>query len=97
MTAEHLLQHYQLHDALGRDMWPEPIPLRVKLYGNLVNFREGDRQLRLAYDDGEEEDSSLSPPPPPPSALLPPPPFFFFFLVGLFVLSFSKCGKPLLL
>ena len=23
MTAEHLLQHCQLHDALRRDMWPE--------------------------------------------------------------------------
>ena len=28
MTAEHLLQHCQLHDALRRDMWPEPIPLK---------------------------------------------------------------------
>ena len=23
MTAEHLLQHSRLHDALRRDMWPE--------------------------------------------------------------------------
>ena len=35
MTVERLLQHCQLHYALRRDMWPEPIPLRVKLYGNL--------------------------------------------------------------
>ena len=31
MTAEHLLQHCQLHDALRRDIWPEPIPLKDKL------------------------------------------------------------------
>ena len=35
MTAEHLLQHCQLHDALRQDMWPETIPPRNKLYGNL--------------------------------------------------------------
>ena len=35
MTAEHLLQHCQLHDALRRDMWPEPTLLRDKLHGNL--------------------------------------------------------------
>ena len=70
MTAEHLLQHCQLHDALRRDMWPEPIPLRVKLYGNLEELRRtaafvcvwgggggGDRHLRLAYDDDKEEES----------------------------------------
>ena len=39
MTAEHLLQHCQLHDALRRDMWPEPEPLRDKLYGNLEELR----------------------------------------------------------
>ena len=39
MTTEHLLQHCQLHDAVRRDMWPEPIPLRVKLYGNLEELR----------------------------------------------------------
>ena len=39
MTAEHLLQHCQQHDALKRDMWPEPNPLRVKLYGNLEKLR----------------------------------------------------------
>ena len=32
MTAEHLLQHCQLYDALRRDMRPEPKPLRDKLY-----------------------------------------------------------------
>ena len=39
MTAEHLLQHCQLHDALRWDVWPEPTPLRVKLYGNLEELR----------------------------------------------------------
>ena len=41
MTAEHLLQHCQPHDALrrGRDMWPELIPVRDKLYSNLGELR----------------------------------------------------------
>ena len=39
MTAEHLLQHCRLHDALRRDMWPEPTLLRDKLYGNLEELR----------------------------------------------------------
>ena len=39
ITAEHLLQHCQLHDALRQDMWPEPIPLRIKLYGSLEELR----------------------------------------------------------
>ena len=39
MTAEHLLQHCQLHDALKRDMWPEPTLVRDKLYGNLEELR----------------------------------------------------------
>ena len=39
MNAEHVLQNFQLHDALRRDMWPEPIPLRDKLYGNLEQLR----------------------------------------------------------
>ena len=34
MTVEHLLQH-----ALSRDMWPEPTPLRDKLYSNLEELR----------------------------------------------------------
>ena len=58
MTAEHLLQHYQLHDALRRDMWPEPKPLRDKLYGGVKKdsrFREGNGHLRLAYKEEEEE------------------------------------------
>ena len=33
MTVEHLLQHCQLHDAVRRDMWPEPTLLRGTLYG----------------------------------------------------------------
>ena len=33
MTAEHQLQHCRLHDAMRRDMWPEPTLLRDKLYG----------------------------------------------------------------
>ena len=36
MTAEHLLQHCQLHDAMR---WPEPTPLKDKLYGNLEKPR----------------------------------------------------------
>ena len=39
MTAEHLLQHCPLHDATRRDTWPEPTPLRDKLYGNLEELR----------------------------------------------------------
>ena len=39
MTAEHLLQHCQLHDALRQDMWPEPTLMRDKLYGNLEELR----------------------------------------------------------
>ena len=40
MTVEHNLpQHCQLHFALRRDMWPEPIPLRDKLYDNLEELR----------------------------------------------------------
>ena len=38
-TAGKLLQHWQLCDALGRDMWPEPKPLRDKLYDNLEELR----------------------------------------------------------
>ena len=40
MTTEHLLELCQLHDALRLDMWPEPIPLRDKLYGNLEELRK---------------------------------------------------------
>ena len=39
MTAEHLLQHCRLHDAMRWDTWPEPMPLRDKLYGNLEELR----------------------------------------------------------
>ena len=39
MNAEHLLQHCRLHDALRRNMWPEPTLLRDKLYGNLEELR----------------------------------------------------------
>ena len=38
-TAEHLLQHCRLHDALRRNMWPEPTILKDKLYGNLEELR----------------------------------------------------------
>ena len=47
MTAEHLLQHCQLHDALRRDMWPEPKPLRDKLYGNLEELRRTAAFMRV--------------------------------------------------
>ena len=40
MTAEHLLQHCQLRDVLKRDMWPEPMLLREKLYGSLEELRK---------------------------------------------------------
>ena len=39
MTAEHLLQHCQLYDAMRRDTWPDPTLLRDKLYGNLGELR----------------------------------------------------------
>ena len=39
-------------------MWPEPTPLRDKLYGNLEELRRtalgGHRHLRLAYEEDEE-------------------------------------------
>ena len=35
MTAEHLLQHCRLYDAMRRDTWPDPTLLRDKLYGDL--------------------------------------------------------------
>ena len=61
MTAEHLLQHCRLHDAMRRDMWPEPTPLRDKLYGNLEELRRTAAfvrttwHLHVAYDDDKEE------------------------------------------
>ena len=39
MAAEQLLQQCQLHDASRWNVWPEPIPLRDKLYGNLEELR----------------------------------------------------------
>ena len=47
MTAEHLLQHYWLHDTLRRDMWPEPIPLRDRLYGNMEELRRSAAFMRV--------------------------------------------------
>ena len=35
----HMYGYCQLHDALMWDMWPEPIPLRDKIYGNLEELR----------------------------------------------------------
>ena len=46
MTAEHLLQHCQLHDSMRRDMWPEPTLLRDKLYGNLEELMRTAALLR---------------------------------------------------
>ena len=46
ITAERLLQHCRLHDAMRRDMWPEPTLLRVKLYGNLEELRRTAAFLR---------------------------------------------------
>ena len=39
MTAEHLLQHCPLHDAMRRDTWLKPTLLRDKLYSNLEELR----------------------------------------------------------
>ena len=39
ITAEHLLQHCQFHDAQRREIWPEPTPLRDKFYSNLEELR----------------------------------------------------------
>ena len=39
LTAEHLLQHCRLHDAMRRDTWPDPTLLKDKLYGNLGELR----------------------------------------------------------
>ena len=47
MTAEHLLQRCQLHVVLRLDMWPEPMPLRDKLYGNLEELRRTATFLRV--------------------------------------------------
>ena len=55
MTAEHLLQHCQLHDALGRDMQHRTETSEGQALwqpgGAEENgrFREGDRHLRLAF------------------------------------------------
>ena len=57
MIAEHILQHCQLHDALRRDMWPDPIPLGVKLYGNLEELR---RLLLLVGCLTSQQHSSVS-------------------------------------
>nr|KAG5694289.1 hypothetical protein BaRGS_032007 [Batillaria attramentaria] len=39
MNAEDLLQHCQLHEAPRQETWPEPVLLRVKLYGNLEDLQ----------------------------------------------------------
>ena len=46
MTAEHLLQHCRLHDALRWDVWPEQTLLRDKLYGNLEELRRTAASVR---------------------------------------------------
>ena len=46
MTAEHLLQHCRLHDALRRDMWPKPTLLRDKFYGNFEELRRTAASVR---------------------------------------------------
>ena len=46
LTTEHLQQHCRLHDALRRDMWPEPTLLRDKFYGNLEELRRTAAFLR---------------------------------------------------
>ena len=56
--------HVYTHDALRRDMWPEPMILRDKLYGNLEELkrtaafvRATGISLHLAYDEEEEEEA----------------------------------------
>ena len=39
VLLEHLLHHCRLHDALRRDIWREPKPLRDKLYGKLEELK----------------------------------------------------------
>ncbi|KAK7095978.1 hypothetical protein V1264_005326 [Littorina saxatilis] len=39
MNAEHLLQNCRLHDAPRQASWPEPVPLRVKLFGGLEDLQ----------------------------------------------------------
>ena len=39
MTAEHLLQHCPIHDAMRQDTWQEPTLLKDKLYGNLEELK----------------------------------------------------------
>ena len=39
MTTEHLLQHCPLQDDARQEEWPEPIPLKEKLYGDLEALR----------------------------------------------------------
>ena len=46
MTAEHLLQHCRLHDAVRRDTWPEPTHLWDKLYGNLEEQQASPSSVR---------------------------------------------------
>ena len=60
MTAEHLLQHCRLHDAMSRDMWPEPMLLKDKLFGNLDELWRTAAFVRttgisILYDDEEED------------------------------------------
>ena len=67
MTVEHLLQHCRLHDAMRRDMWPEPtLLIEVQALWQPggaeedSRLREDNRHLHLAYDDDEEEVQCLS-------------------------------------
>ena len=65
ITAEHLLQHYQLHDALRQDVWPEPKPEGQALWqpGGAKEdsrFREGNGHPCLAFEDEEEIANALS-------------------------------------
>ncbi|KAK7090567.1 hypothetical protein V1264_010344 [Littorina saxatilis] len=39
VNAEHLLQNCRLHDAPRQASWPEPVPLRVKLFGGLEDLQ----------------------------------------------------------
>ena len=61
-NLEHPLNHCRLHDALWSVAWPEPTPLRVKLYGSHEDshFRAGDIHLLPQNDDEEDGETEAA-------------------------------------
>ena len=61
MTTEYLLHHCPLHDDARQETWPEPVPLKEKLYGNLgelwktVSFVRAVGVSIWVYKEEEEE------------------------------------------